>query len=69
MNEILWCDHSNESSLPVLSHDTIFFLKILENEIWKFGRNLPLAMFGSERVNLIIRQWRHEVVEMSCYFA
>ena len=46
-----------------------FFLKILENEIWKFGRNLPLAIFGSERVNLIIRQWRHEVVKMSCYFA
>ena len=27
------------------------FLKILENEIWNFGRNLPLATFGSERVN------------------
>ena len=27
------------------------FLKILENEIWKFGRNFPLATFGSERVN------------------
>ena len=26
------------------------FVKILENEIWKFGRNLPLATFGSERV-------------------
>ena len=24
--------------------------KILENEIRKFGRNLPLATFGSERV-------------------
>ena len=23
---------------------------MLENEIWKFGRNLPLATFGSERV-------------------
>ena len=27
------------------------FVKILENEMWKFGRNLPLATFGSERVN------------------
>ena len=27
------------------------FVKSLENEIWKFGRNLPLATFGSERVN------------------
>ena len=26
------------------------FVKILEHEIWKFGRNLPLATFGSERV-------------------
>ena len=27
------------------------FVKSLENEIWKFGRNLPLATFGSERLN------------------
>ena len=50
VDEILWCHHSNESSLPVLSHDAILFLTIFENEIWKFGRNLPLATFGSERV-------------------
>ena len=25
-------------------------LFVLENEIWKFGRNLPLATFDSERV-------------------
>ena len=30
------------------------FFKILQNEIWKSGRNLPLATFGSERVNLIL---------------
>ena len=24
---------------------------MLDKEIWKFGRNLPLATFGSERVN------------------
>ena len=29
----------------------LLFLTILENEIWKFGRNLPLATLGSERVN------------------
>ena len=28
------------------------FLEILENEMWNFGRNLPLATFGSERVNV-----------------
>ena len=26
----------------------ILFLKILENKIWNFGRNLPWATFGSE---------------------
>ena len=50
-HEILWCGHSNERSLPVLSQDAICLSKIiLENEIWKFGRNLPLTTFGSERV-------------------
>ena len=27
------------------------FVKILQIEIWKLGRNLPLAPFGSEMVN------------------
>ena len=49
-DEILWCDHSNESSLPVLTHGAI-----LENEICKFGGNLPLATFGSGRVKDYIR--------------
>ena len=83
VDEILWCDHSNETSSAVLSHGTIYlvcssnfwvcgrnpmmwpfkwklsartftwrylFPTILENEIRKFGRNFPLATFGSERV-------------------
>ena len=87
VDEILWCDHSNETSSAVLSHGTIYlvcssnfwvcgrnsmmwpfkwnlsactltwcylFVKILENEIWKFGPNLPLATFGSERVNSVL---------------
>ena len=48
VDEILWCDHSNESSLPVLLHGAIWFL---QKEICKLGRHLPLATFGSERVN------------------
>ena len=43
IDEILWCDHSNESFLPVLFTWCYLFVKILENEIRKFGRNLPLA--------------------------
>ena len=45
VDEILCCDHSNESSLPVLLHSAI-----LHKESCKLGRNLPLATFGSERV-------------------
>ena len=87
MDEILWCDHSNESYWAVLSCGTVYYAvqggsnfwvygrntmmwpfkwklsactytwcylspTILENEIWKFGRNLPLATFGTERVTL-----------------
>ena len=47
-DKILWCHDSNESSLPPL------FLKILDNEICKFGRNLPLATFDSERVKHVL---------------
>ena len=50
---ILWLDHSNESSLPVLTHGTNLFFKIWENEIGTFGWSLLLAKFGSERV-----KWR-----------
>ena len=49
-DEILCCDHSNESSLPVLSHDAICLSKFKKKEMWKFGRNLPSATFGRERI-------------------
>ena len=57
MDEILWYDHSNETSLPALT----------QNEIWKFGRNLLLAKFGSERVNsmLFIRKWTYKPAQSS----
>ena len=50
VDKILWCDNSNESSPPVLTHGAIFFFKISQNEISTFSRNLLLAKFGSERV-------------------
>ena len=34
VNEILWCDHSNETSLAVLLHGTICFSKLYQI---KFG--------------------------------
>ena len=33
------------------------FVKILENEIWKFGQNLPLATFGSHWVKWNLFGW------------
>ena len=37
VSEILWCDHSNETSSAVLLHGTICFFIILQNEIWGFS--------------------------------
>ena len=51
-DEILWCHHSNETSLPVLTHGAIYFSKFHK---MKFGRNLLFAKFGSERVKLRLR--------------
>ena len=42
VDEILWCDHSNESSLPVLSHDAICF-----SPLWKmkFGNFVDTCLW------------------------
>ena len=48
VNEILWCDQSNETSSAVLSHGII---DILQNEIWDSSSILMLNTLGSERVN------------------
>ena len=37
VDEILWCDHSNETSSAVLLHGTIFFFIFLQNEIEDFS--------------------------------
>ena len=41
-------------ALCLYLHMVIFVCKILQNEVWKFGRNLPLDTFGSERVDVFI---------------
>ena len=48
VDEILWCDHSNESSLPVLTHGAICFPKFHK---MKFG-NLVQICF---RLNLAVK--------------
>ena len=42
VDRILWCDHSNESSLPVLSHDAICF-----SQFWKmkFGNLVETCLW------------------------
>ena len=50
VDEILWCDHSNETSLPVLTHGATCFWKFHKMEFGIFCRILPLDTFGSDRV-------------------
>ena len=52
---IVRCDHSNESSLPVVTHGAIYFSKFHKMKFEKFGRNLLLAKFSSERVESLKR--------------
>ena len=42
VDEILWCDHSNENSLPVLSHDAICLSKF---EKMKFGNLVGICLW------------------------
>jgi len=42
------------------------FFKILQNEIWTFGRNLPLATFGSERVEGIYGSSKWDLLFNTC---
>ena len=50
VDETLWCDHSNETSLPVLTHGATCFSKYYEMKFGIFCWILPLATFGSDRV-------------------
>ena len=54
MDEILWCDHSNEISSVVLSPCAIYFSKFHKMKFGNFARHLLLAKFGSERVKYIL---------------
>ena len=47
VDEILWCDHSNETSSAVLLHGTILFFNILQNGVWDFFKFCFFATLGS----------------------
>ena len=51
VDEILWCDHSNETSPAVLSHGANLYLSFLQNEIRDLSWILILGTLGSERLN------------------
>ena len=53
VDEILWCDHSNETSQSVLSHGATCVSKFYETKFGIFYRILPKATFGREEVNLL----------------
>ena len=55
MDEILWCDHSNETFSAVLLHGIICFFNILQNEILVFFLNLVFGTLGSESVKAACR--------------
>ena len=66
VDETLWSDHSNETSLPV--HGATCFSKFHKMKLGIFCRILPLATFGSERVNtLLISHYR--VAQSLCFKA
>ena len=54
VDKVLWCDHSNESSLPVLSHGAICLSKFCKMKFGNFCLILPLAAFGTQS-NLVFR--------------
>ena len=52
VDEILWCDHSNETSQSALSHGATCFSKCYKMKFGILYRILLLAKFGSEGVKL-----------------
>ena len=51
VDEILWCEYSNETFSAVLSHGTIYILAFYKYEIWDWSWILIFGTLGSERVN------------------
>ena len=45
VDEILWSDHSNETSLPIISHGAICLSKFYKMKFMNFWWILPLAIF------------------------
>ena len=51
VDEIVWCDHSNESSMPVLAHGAIYFSKFHK---MKFGNLVEICFW----LNLAVKGFK-----------
>ena len=71
MNEILWCDHVNETILVVLSHGTILFSafqdmefgNLLNFDFWQFSLGekqltCALILLVSSKLSVLLRAKR-----------
>ena len=68
MDEILWCDHSNESSLPVLSHDAICLSKFWK---MKFANLVEICLWPHLAVKGLTRLVSSVLIFMTrwkCHF-
>ena len=61
VDEILWCDHSNETSLPVLSHDAICLSKFKK---MKFGNLVEICLWPHLAVQGL-KELCHEIYQNS----
>ena len=61
VNQILWCDHSNESSLPVLTHGAICFSKFHK---MKFGNLVEFCFW----LSLVVRGLRTPLGKLIIWF-
>ena len=52
-DEILWCDHPNETFLGALSHGASCFSAFYNMKFWSFSLMLTLAISGSERAKIV----------------
>ena len=52
VDEILWCDHSNETSSAVLSHGTIYCWVFYQKKIWYLTWILILGTLRRQRVKV-----------------
>ena len=78
-DEIVWCDHSNESSLPVLTHGAIYFSKLYKMKFWNlveicFWLHLTVKGLIAYHVKVLLTKfhlngtWQHRISSTNSNF-